>query len=91
MPEFRLPEGRFQTHSYRKCLAWKLIPMEFFFFPALGVFPTKSANKALQYGGLVFRKYGREGGEFLFLDELYQFWVLVEGEKEIRGLTDVSL
>lgn len=94
MPEFRLPEERLQTQSYRKCLVWKLIPVQFFFFPALGMFPTKSANKAFQYGGLVIRKYWREGGEFLFLDELYQFWVLVEGEKgekEIRGLTDVSL
>lgn len=45
--------------------------MEFFFFPGLGMFPTKSANKALQYDGLVFRKYWREGGEFPFLDELY--------------------
>lgn len=48
-----------------------MIPMEFFFFPGLGIFPTKSANKALQYDGLVFRKYWREGGEFPFLDELY--------------------
>jgi len=57
MPELRLPEGRFQTQTYRNCLTWKLTPMEFFFFLGLGVFPTKSAKKALQYDGPVFRKY----------------------------------
>lgn len=65
MPEVRLLEGRFQTQTYRNCLTWKLIAMEFFFFPAFGMFPTTSANKALQYDGLGFRKYRKAGGEFL--------------------------
>lgn len=67
MPEVRLPGGRFQTQTYGNCLTWKLIHMEFFFFPGLGMFPTKSANNTLQYDGLVFKNTEEKGENFLFL------------------------